>query len=326
LGFRRGRAKGKKPRKDSTGSPEPAGGRGIPDPRANEQVMSKISRLLREREFGSMEEATAFLNAHVTGRPIDEVLGGGPQSDLQRAQDLMYQAFDAPDRRWRIRMAEQALEISPDCADAYSLLAEEKANSAAEARPYYEKAVEAGERALGAETFEEEAGHFWGILETRPYMRAREGLAECLWMLGEREEAIGHWDDMLRLNPNDNQGVRDALITRLLLVGEHGKAGEVLERYAEDGSANRLYNRALWLYVDQGESPEAESALLEAVEHNEHVPAYLLGEKKPPRDPPAYMGVGDASEAQVYAAEGVELWRRIEGARGWLLRVTQRHG
>lgn len=36
-------------------------------------------------------------------------------------------------------------------------------------------------------------GHFWGILETRFYMRARAGLAEALWELGERDAAIlGH--------------------------------------------------------------------------------------------------------------------------------------
>jgi hypothetical protein len=30
--------------------------------------------------------------------------------------------------------------------------------------------VAAGERSLGPKAFEEDAGHFWGILETRPYM------------------------------------------------------------------------------------------------------------------------------------------------------------
>src|SRR5215217_8161002 len=94
-----------------------------------------------------------------------------------------------------------SLKVSPDCADAYVLLAEEDAGSLEEARELYQKGVEAGERALGRETFEEEAGHFWGILETRPYMRARQGLAVCLRELGEREEAIEDYREMLYLNP-----------------------------------------------------------------------------------------------------------------------------
>lgn len=38
-------------------------------------------------------------------------------------------------------------------------------------------------------------------------MRARQGLAVCLWELGEREQAIEHATYMLRLNPRDNQGI-----------------------------------------------------------------------------------------------------------------------
>ena len=38
---------------------------------------------------------------------------------------------------------------------------------------YYAKGVEAGELALGPKGFKQYAGHFWGFLETRPYMRAR---------------------------------------------------------------------------------------------------------------------------------------------------------
>jgi hypothetical protein len=50
--------------------------------------------------------------------------------------------------------------------------------------------VAAGQRALGPEMFREYAGHFWGMLETGPYMRAREGLACLLWSDGKRHEAI----------------------------------------------------------------------------------------------------------------------------------------
>lgn len=80
----------------------------------------------------------------------------------------------------------------------------------------YEQGVEAGERALGSEAFEEWEGHFWGILETRPYMRARHGLALCLWEAGESKKAIEHYTEMLRLNPGDNQGIRYVLAGCLL--------------------------------------------------------------------------------------------------------------
>jgi hypothetical protein len=98
---------------------------------------------------------------------------------LGQAQALMYRAFEEWHDQHRVRLAQEALEICPDCADAYVLLAE-NARSRKEARHLYEQGVAAGERALGAETFQRDAGHFWGILETRPYMRARLGLAHAL--------------------------------------------------------------------------------------------------------------------------------------------------
>lgn len=47
----------------------------------------------------------------------------------------------------RLALAHTALATSPDCADAYVLLAEEAADTVARALEYYQKGVEAGERA-----------------------------------------------------------------------------------------------------------------------------------------------------------------------------------
>src|SRR5215211_7843795 len=171
------------------------------DPRAMEKVSQDLGRLLAEREFESIEEANAFLENMLREGGGKLPSAPAPTTPLERAQDLIYEAFETESSRKRVQLAKKALKVSPDCADAYVLLAEEDAGSLEEARELYQKGVEAGERALGRETFEEEAGHFWGILETRPYMRARQGLAVCLWELGEREEAIEHYQEMLDLNP-----------------------------------------------------------------------------------------------------------------------------
>src|SRR5437667_9709367 len=54
----------------------------------------------------------------LTGGPA----GGG--TPLDQAQDLMYQAFEEEDPERRVELARQALATSPDCADAYVLLAQ----------------------------------------------------------------------------------------------------------------------------------------------------------------------------------------------------------
>ena len=85
---------------------------------------------------------------------------------IEKAQDVIYDAWERATARSRIALARKALAISPLCADAYSILAEE-ARSVEEARELYARGVEAGELALGRKGFKEYAGHFWGFLETR---------------------------------------------------------------------------------------------------------------------------------------------------------------
>lgn len=70
-----------------------------------------------------------------------------------------------------------------------------------------------------------DVGHFWGLLETRPYLRTRLGLAHALWTAGRRAEAVQHLQDMLRLNPNDNQGVRYTLARLLALPRPERRSG-----------------------------------------------------------------------------------------------------
>nr|MBA2715056.1 hypothetical protein [Rubrobacteraceae bacterium] len=126
----------------------------FPDPRAMEKTMSGITELLEGHEFGSAQEAQAFLN---------EVLERGdlpasalPATPLGKAQDLVYQALEASGKK-RVELARRALRISRDCA--YVILAEETAKGPEEARELYEQGVEAGERALGPDVFEEDVGH-----------------------------------------------------------------------------------------------------------------------------------------------------------------------
>src|SRR5581483_10910723 len=101
--------------------------------------------------------------------------------------------------RRTVLLARQALEAWPDCADAYSFLASRAPDLESAAR-LYELGMAAGERAMGAGAFEN-AGCFWGLVETRPYMRARVGLARVLAEQDRLGEAVEHYQELLRLNP-----------------------------------------------------------------------------------------------------------------------------
>jgi len=236
---------------------------------------------------------------------------------LFQAQDLMYEAFDARGAR-RVALAHEALAISPDCADAYVLLAEDTASSLEEARELLEKGVAAGERALGPVSFEEDVGHFWGILETRPYMRACAALAETLWALDRREEAVEHQRELLRLNPNDNQGIRYRQAEWLLWLEHDEELDGLFAAYEDDGAAAFVYARALTAFRRQGDSAEARRLLVAAEGQNPFVPGYLTGRKRLPKRLPDYIGFGDDNEAVDYAASAAALWASVPGALAWL--------
>lgn len=295
-----------------------------PDPRAMERMTARIGRIMAEQQFESMDEAQTFLNRYLSegGTPLEDA--PAPTTPLERAQELIYDAFDTDNSQSRVDLAEEALQISEDCADAYVILAEESAEDAQEARELYEAGVRAGERALGEEIFTEEAGNFWGILETRPYMRALEGLASSLWVLGEREQALTHYRRLLELNPGDNQGVRYQLAGCLLEEGLDEELGELLEQYGEEASAYWLYTRALWRFRMEGASERATTELKEATATNPYVPLYLLGRKNfLAQGLPELIGLGDESEAVSYFARALTEWLRTPGAVEWLRENTE---
>lgn len=247
----------------------------------------------------------------------------GGDDPTAKAQDVMYEAWERATPRSRIALARKALSISPLCADAYVLLAEEAARTVEEAWDSYAKGVEAGELALGPEGFAEYEGQFWGFLETRPYMRARAGLAGTLLKLGDVDGAIGHFRAMLRLNPNDNQGIRYLLAGCLLRRGDDDALKKLLASYEDEGSAFWLYTRALLAFHDGGESDEQAAALArEAWAANEHVPAILAGTKPPAPSESGYITLGGPDEATDYVMECGPAWHRTPGAVAWLTKTV----
>ena len=238
---------------------------------------------------------------------------------LSTAQDVIYDAWEQATSTSRIALARKALAISPLCADAYNLLADE-AKTPEKARDLYIRGVEAGHLALGPGGFEEFDGHFWGFLETRPYMRARHGLAMSLLQLGEEDAALEHFRAMLKLNPNDNQGIRYLLLAGLLRRDDLPGAKTLLAAYGDEWSANWLYTRALIAFRENaGAKPATLKLLKDAQSSNKHVPAILAGIEPPVINDSGYVTMGGPDEATDYLLEFGKAWKDTPGAIAWLL-------
>lgn len=283
--------------------------------RAAEQSLNDVVALMANHQFSSIEEANAFIQDKLAHRGIPLAPANTP---LEKAQEMMYETEIANPKR-RLELAKKALALTPDCAEAYIILAENAANRDLPAAvKYAREGVLAGERALGKEPFLEDVGHFWGILSTRPYMRARAALAEFLWLNHNYNESIEVSRETLRLNPVDNQGIRYVLAQRLLAVDQDNVFSALLAENEDDGMATFAYSRALWLFRKEGTSPAADAALSEAVKCNPYVPGYLIQIQKMPSHMPDHYGIGDRNEAIIYVTGAIKAWARSKGALLWL--------
>lgn len=295
-------------------APEAKPAAGFFDRRAMERMTAEIERFVSGSQFESLEEVNEALRREFSGP-----LGTRPSTAstlLEQAQDLAYRAFEARGRR-RIQLARKALECSPDCADAYVILAEGTQDLEC-ARDLYAQGVAAGERALGPQIFNEHAGHFWHMVSTRPYMRARFGMAQCLEHLGVLDEAIMHYQEILRLNPGDNQGVRCALLPALLLAGRDEEAGILLRQFEEDILAIWQYGRALWTFRREGDSPTARDQLHRALKANRQAATYLAKQASLPANESTSYALGSEEEAIICAHTLAGAWINTPGAQAWL--------
>src|SRR5690625_3013608 len=269
-----------------------------------ERDMREIQKIMSEKEFDSMEDANDFINQMLnSGNGIAKT----SMSPRDQAQDLVYEAQEAQGIK-RKKLIEEALTIYPNSPDAYLLLAEE-ANSELEFGEILKKAVQVGEKDLGKAFFLENKGHFWMMTETRPYMRAKALHADYLYKIGDEKKAFQQYEEMLRLNPNDNQGIRYILLTMYIETAQYKKAQELINEFSDEGTAIFLFNKILVDYFINGFTNQTKNFIKEANKQNPFIKDYLLGNKKAPSEHFSHIGFGDETEAIVYVQENIHLWK-----------------
>ncbi len=279
-------------------------------------TLESVRDLVQEQDFETEEELRAFLDREVVGKEIPRPKAEGPKNE---ARDLALEAMDTPGRRG-LALARQALELDPDSPIAHLAFAE-RASEPEITLERYQEAVAAAERALDPEIFDEGVGAFWSIPETRPYMEARKGLGDALWLNGQRREAADEYAELLRLNPSDNQGIRDVLAPSLMVLGEDKAAEKLLKRYEEDITSAPAFNRALVTFRLKGDTKAARTRLASALERNPQVADILLERLDFPDEIPRGYAVGSFEEAVFYVMNADDAWSETPGALEWLAEI-----
>lgn len=289
---------------------------------ASERAMREVLALTEGQDFDSFEDLNANI-AELTrdGRLAEKARAWKQDDPKWRAQELAYEAMEADDPIEALRLVDEAQKLDPDCTDAQRLMVALLPMELDNRIQLMREVIVKAERNLGETFFEENMGHFWGVLQTRPYMRARQDLAELLTVADRQEEAILAYERMLELNPNDNQGVRYQLLGLYLATRRGQAAGDLISRYPgeEDYTAAFAWGRVLEYWL-AGKLADAQSALSRARGVNPFVERYLTGTRRIPERVESVYRPGDDSEAQVAAVELSPACRALPDFTVWLRR------
>lgn len=283
--------------------------------RPTEALLRQLARAVEGRGLDSVDDINAFLKEAMEQGTFDDDAVDSPED---RAFDLIEQAYAATSSSQRVALAREALAAWPGCLDAYVLLAAEE-EELAEAIRILEEGVRTGEQLLGKELFEEDAGHFWGLIETRPYMRVRKSLADALVAIGRVPEAIAHAEELLRLNEHDNMGVRYDLLNWYLAAGQPQGVTDLLERFGEDNEDTLwIFPQALYHFQREGDSSRARWTLQQALAANPHMPDALFDTLNKDVQVPEMYTVGSYEEALICVSQVLISWPKVDGALPWL--------
>lgn len=160
------------------------------------------------------------------------------EDNADTVYDFLELAESADTKKSALKYAKQAVELEPDNLDALSLVAELSCSSKEKLSDKYEKLIAEAEETLHEQGYfeDENIGDFWGLFETRPYMRLLQKYADNFVECGQMRLAVAQYEKMLSLCHNDNLGARYSLMHLYAYFEDEQSAVKLLEKYPDDGT------------------------------------------------------------------------------------------
>ena len=197
----------------------------------------------------------------------------------EESDELLFEAYEEPVKSKAIKLAKQALEINPENIDAENFITRHETNKIKKLGKYKET-LDKEHAKLEKEDFfnKENIGVFWGLIETRPYMRTKHSYMLTLIELGRYTEAIKQGEELLELCESDNLGIRYIIIGLYTVLEKFDEAKKIYNKYPE-GSAFMLFPLSI-MYYKEGNYRKCKKILKQLQENNEYLLNYLIGIKK----------------------------------------------
>lgn len=169
------------------------------------------------------------------------------------SDDLLQESYQAINKKTRYDLINESLKYNPYNVDSLISLSgfttnpflrlEELQTAIAIAK----QLLDEGEEDYFSDDY---IGIFWGVWETRPYMRASHAHILTLMEVGYYFEAIYLAKQMLVLNENDNMGIRYILMSLYAAIGDKEEADDLIEQFDEDTFTFKFPYAMLLFHID----------------------------------------------------------------------------
>ena len=142
-------------------------------------------------------------------------------------------------------------------------------------------------------------GHFYGIFETRPYIRGLYSKANYLIIEGKITQAKEVCKEILRLNENDNTGARYLLMAIYAYLEDEKEMLKLYDKYPEENL--EMLFPLFALYYKLGDNEKANKYLEIINRENSHFIKFFKGNiEVNEKVPEGYYSMGDSSEVLMY--------------------------
>ena len=251
--------------------------------RSSEKAMKAMQQFLNENaaENMSMDEANELLRKFT-----DDYNSSLPEKVTEKtaktADDYLELAEEAATKAKAEKYIKKALELEPDNMDAVSASLDLIEDN--DTWEYYQRlseAVKNGTAFMEKEGLmdEKNIGKFWGILETRPYMRLLNRYAAFMAEAGMMTLAAREYEQMIRLSENDNLGVRYSLMHIYAFMEQEEPALALHKKYDSYEETQMLLPLSV-LYFKKGEFDKGEEYLKRLVAANKDAKKFFKAIKR----------------------------------------------
>jgi len=197
-----------------------------------DKMAAELNKFLSQQNVKSKSDMEKALQLFMTQYNAKIAAPGAKDAEPEDVYDYLELAGKATNSKDRQKCLRQALKLDPDNLDAARMLIKEKYTTLPAVLEKMEELRQKADAKMEEDgTFEEDTGHFWGVSETRPYMRLIYEIMQIYIALGSMRRAAAIGERILELNRNDNMGARSDLLCIYALLEEKTKAEKVMKRF-----------------------------------------------------------------------------------------------